>query len=772
MRGDANDKTPNETEPAAPAAYREEADRLILTNPLVSLAFDAANGTIVSLLQRPTRAELIDAEEASVEGMLWRLEVAGGDGDTIEITNRDAAKFVHTIGRHRHEGELRLWLQWSDFTVGAAKVEAVVTAHIAFPDDSAMVLFEAEIELPAGKSAQSFHFPCVGSVSSPDPLADDGVFLPVSGGVYLPNPRAFTSAKAAPSWSVNYPGPASLQLFGYCCGERTTLYLTAQDSTAARKTFYAGIMPASSRLRFWIIHHPTPRPDGFWAVGYATGLGLVDGDWFEAAREYRSWAAEQPWTARGRGGERVLPPLTSAYGLWASHWGGARRTVSAMRELQRLVNVPIKLDWRCWHGCVRECAYPDYLPPRDGEEAYAQAEAQLTDSGVLDQLSISALLASRESSIWEADGAEVYAFQQGDDPAPLARTLGAALAIMCPGTTYWRGKLADLAHTIAAHGADGVYLEDLGSALATSCQQRNHEHGLPDRTQWATSIRALLTEIRKAIGKSRQIATDSPLEPYLDLVDACFSDHAAAERDSLLPESFGHHWQPIPLFATVYHDYTTMVGPAVSLVNHRTYDPLWSSSMIADLREPASIMQRDYQTQFCLEVARSLTWGYAPLLDGFSPEHARDDTNRHKIAFLAAALRAQAWGIGALVPQSQFMGSLKMEGPTLEADLLINPTYSIAANRRSQRRVLPTAYGSAWRVPGGGLALVLVNIHTQPVDFTARLRDSRLNLQLPLRMIGRTFSEDGDVPAASLRASGSEIGGKLPGRGIVLVSLR
>jgi len=167
-----------------------------------------------------------------------------------------------------------------------------------------------------------------------------------------------------------------------------------------------------------------------------------------------------------------------------------------------------------------------------------------------------------------------------------------------------------------------------------------------------------------------------------------------------------------------------------------------------------------------------MIWGYQPLLEAFSPEQARDDSNRHKLAFLAAALRAQAWGIGALLPQSQFMGPVAIESPTIEADMLVNPPVAGAVQRRSYRQSVASVIGSAWRVPGGGLALVLVNIHSQAVEFTARLRSSRLGLQLPLRLMGRTFSEDGDVPAASLRASGSEIGGRLPGRAVVLVSLR
>jgi len=88
------------------------------------------------------------------------------------------------------------------------------------------------------------------------------------------------------------------------------------------------------------------------------------------------------------------------------------------------------------------------------------------------------------------------------------------------------------------------------------------------------------------------------------------------------------------------------------------------------------------------------------------------------------------------------------------------------------RRTVPSILGSAWRTPGGGLALILVSIHDQPVEFTTRLRSSRLEVNLPVQFIGRTFSEDGDVPAATLRASGSEVSGKLPGRSVILLTLR
>jgi hypothetical protein len=514
------------------------------------------------------------------------------------------------------------------------------------------------------------------------------------------------------------------------------------------------------------------RADGHWSAGYPSAIGLANGDWFEAARHYRAWATEQPWAARGRGGERTLPPLTTAYGLWASHWGGARRCASAVRQLQRIVNLPIKLDWRCWHACARDGAYPDYLPPRDGENAWSVAEKQLGDAGILDQLSVNALLASAESTAWREHDLAPHAIQANDGIEPLDRAIRPPLAAICPGVAYWRGIIAAVARELAERGADGILLEGLGSARASTCDAPNHGHQPARATEWTANARELLSQVRAAIGASRQLATDEVSEVWLADVDAFLSQHASAVRQLSLPEELGHRWTPIPLFAAVYHDYSTVIGPGVSLVNQRPHDPAWAASAIAELREPRHVMQRDYQTQFCLEVARAVIWGYQPLLEGFSPEQARDDSNRYKLAFLAAALRAQAWGIGALIPQSQFMGPVALDCPSVEADMLVNPPYSSPVERRSNRRSLPSFLGSAWRVPGGGLALVLVNIHSQAADFTARLRASRLGLQLPLRLMGRTFSEDGDAPAASLRTSGTDISGRLPGRAITLISLR
>jgi hypothetical protein len=179
---------------------------------------------------------------------------------------------------------------------------------------------------------------------------------------------------------------------------------------------------------------------------------------------------------------------------------------------------------------------------------------------------------------------------------------------------------------------------------------------------------------------------------------------------------------------------------------------------------------RDFQPQFCLELARGLIWGRQLALTNYSPEQGREERNRRKLAFLAAALRAQTWGVGGMLAEAEFLGPLAVETPSLEADLLVNPWDRRAAPRVTRKRITPVL-GAAWRLPGGGNALVMANLHGQPVEFSTLLRPSRMILNTPLHLVGRTFSEDGDAPAATLRASGTELGGRLPARCILLVTL-
>jgi hypothetical protein len=759
--GDTAGGKPSPSGSATRAAFRQDPNRFVISNPFLSASFSSSHGALVSLLNRPTQVELIDEGEAASEGVLWRCRIASADGSQTTLTSRDCREFTHAV-ESESGGSLRLRLTWTGLRIGAEPVAGQATITVAISADSPSLSLALELQLPDHLSAASIDFPCVSSIGSSDPLGAESLFLPLSGGLLVHEPRASLALRGGGAvWQAAYPGPASMQFLGFSASDRSTAWLGARDGSGARKSLAVGKSARSDRVSLWIVHEAARQADGRWTPGCPAAIGVVTGDWFEAAREYRSWAVHQPWCGRGRGGERGLPALTSSYGLWLSHWGSGKAAVAATRELQRAVNVPIKLDWRCWHRCLYGGAYPDYFPPRDGDQVFVDVRRHLAESGVLSQLSLNGVLASPESEAWQEGAAAAAAADGGGS---------AGLAIMCPASAYWREKLVALAHEVARYGVEGVHFQDLGSVSPAACGDAAHGHPVSP-TSWTSGVRQALSEIRAALGKAINLSTDGPNETCLHLVDAFVTYDAAAEREATVPAVFGDRWSPIPLFAAVYHEYSTLVGPGSSLVTHRPHDPL-DTAAGADFRAPAHVMSRDFLGQYCLEIARAAAWGQQIMVANFSPEQAQNDSSRKKLSFLSTVMRAQAWGVGALLAYSEFAGMLQVRSHQIDVDLLVNPPRSQASQRRVMRGTTSPVLGSAWRTPGGGPALVLINIHDQDLEFATRLRASRLGVHLPVQMIGRTFSEDGDVPAATLRASGNEVSGRLPGRSVVLLTLR
>ena len=710
--------------------FGEETDRLILANAHLSIAFSRAHGAIVSLAGRQAHLDVVEPAEAAADGALWQLAVVGAGEEPRVVTGRACGGFSYELATGQR-GELRLRMEWEDLAVGAARLAGRVVVVATLAPDATSVWFAPRVELAESANLRWLALPCLGALGASDPMVEEALFIPLAGGLLVGEPRA---ALAPPgggrTWRVAYPASASLQMFGCCYDERMTVWLSSADSQARPKVLQASAMPRSSRLALSVEHYPVQAQDGTWSLGYQVGIGVSAGDWAQAAQDYRAWASGQPWCSRGRGGERQRPALSRGHGLWLAHRGDPLSAVAATRELQRAVNMPVKLHWRDWHEPGHRVSEAGGLSPRGGEAAFAEAKRHLADAGVLAQLSLEGVLG---------------------EPAPDEREAA-------------RSRLASLAREAARWGFEGLCLGVSGPGMS----RPNDRPGAGARGDDATAdLRTMLAVAREAVGSEAQLALCEFREPLLELMDAALSPLAAAERAGLFAEGFGLRWSPIPLAAAVYHDYTTTIGPGACLVNERPD----AAARLASGEGPGTAGAgpgRDWQGQFCLEVARAVTWGQQVMLADFTSDQVRNDANRRKLAFLAAVLRAQAWGVGALLPLSGLLGLLRIEAEPVEVELLAD----VAGTRRLVRRSIAPVLGSAWRTPGDTVAVVLVSIHSQATEFATRLRSGRLGVSLPLQLVGRTFSEDGDVPGAELRALGSEIGGRIPARSVVLLSLR
>jgi len=732
-------------------AFREEQGRLVLVAPSFQVAFSlTAKGAIVSLLHSRSGSELVYAPEAEAEGELWRIGLVSRTGARVAMSSRGSERIAHAAETDQ-AGNIHLSLTWTDLHAGAAHLEGSVTARFTLPRDGRAVLAELEFELPEGLSVEQVAFPRVCALGASEPSTEESVFLPLGDGLLVPDPRTLLAQTEGEAWQVEYPGPASMQLFGYTAGQ-ATVSLSTRDISGARKTLVAAGMPRSNRLALWMAHRPVSSAPGEWRIGYHSALAVVGGDWYEAAKNYRLWAIHLPWCVRGTPREHEQPALTTYHGMWLTHWGGGRAGNESARALLRHVNVPVRLDWRQWHGEP----YPDCFPARDGDTSFDLAMRDLADSGVFTQLALEGRHAHRGSASWTIGRLERAAQDEGEGE----------WAEMCPSAEAWQKVLHDVAEQGAKRGAEGIYVEGLAAAPPTDCRTDGHGHGGGERAQWGEGVRGLLRAVRRAVNDSYQVAADGPVETYIDLLDAFMSFHSAAERHAMWGDRFGGRWSPIPMFTCAYHEYIAHIGLGPTLTG-----VVGGPEELHHAAEAVS--GREFSAQFCFEIARGMIWGRQLALSQFAPPQGREERNRRNLAFVAAALRAQTWGVGAVIPGSECLGLVAIEAAPIEADFLIggvNPQRVGEGLRVVKRRLCPVL-GAAWRIPGGGNAIILVNIHEHAVEFSAPLNASRIVLNLPLHLVGRVFSEDGDAPAATLHGSGTEMGGKLPARSVMLVTL-
>lgn len=765
-------------QPRHRAGFREERDRLVVANGLVGLAFSTlASGTLVSVQHRPTHTEFLHGEEAAAEGYLWRLGLVTNGGARAWVSNRLCRQFGHRV-EAAADGSLELRLIWSGLQAGAEQVEGEVVASWTVPAHGGTVVGQLLVRLPSHVQLFGVEFPCVCAVGASDPRVAERLVLPISEGMLIPEPRGMVTPAAGPRWAVRYPGEASVQLVAFSCGE-ATLALACHDATGSEKVFGVGGMARSNRLAMWVATEAIPDGEGSWSLGFPAAVSVVGGDWVEAAREYRQWAAQQPWCGRGRGGLRNLPAVLETAGLWVSFWGGPRAVGPVLRDLQRVVAAPLRLDWRCWHGCARGGAYPDYFPPREGLPVFAEAVEQVAESGVVMQLSFHGLMASAASHTWQVRGLASAAAEEpvGQDPSPLV--------MMCALTEEWQQVVADTARGIRGLGATGVYVEGLSGGGWSRCRRPEHGHQ-EGRDQVGRALRAVLSAARGPLSRGEAyLAADGLWEGALDIADVFITRDCAAERTGVFVGAEGRNhvrgpgftplvrWVPVPLFGAIYHPYTTLVGYGISLVNNQPYDPQWPAEKIASLHEPEDLMSRDFVEQFYVEVARAVVSGKQLMVTNLTQRQLRDDSARRKLAFVRAALQAQAWGEGKLLPFCDLVGLLRVEAEPLELEMLVNPEDSEPEARHVVRRRQEPVLGSVWAIPGGGVTVLLVNLHREAVEFAAPLGAAANGLPARAReLAGRTFSPDSEAPPALLRVSGSELSGRLPGHSVFLVALR
>jgi hypothetical protein len=355
---------------------------------------------------------------------------------------------------------------------------------------------------------------------------------------------------------------SALQLMAYYAEGRGGFYLAAQDNQASDKDLNFFKAQDNRSLTCEIAHMQwDARPGKSLVVDYPVVIAATkQGNWYEAAERYRTWAIEQPWCKRGPLRGRVaqgdackwLLEEIGGVGMWWPFRDDIREDIARTRKLFGEPLLHLELWWR--HEPSRAAAQ------RDGDRFGPFYFPYLALKG---------------RSTFEA--------RQADQIVPPSTPMSDWVAL-CPVQPEWRKIFNESAEDMVGReplrhhqiwvdenrtgcGADCLYY-DIGpcAGVPTHCYAANHAHPPGAGREITRAYVSLFEESRKRASQAKgayvPVGTECVSEPFVGCLDLYYARNAGLTLDmenasyvrrlTWLPDG---RMEIVPLFPFVYHDY-------------------------------------------------------------------------------------------------------------------------------------------------------------------------------------------------------------------------
>ncbi len=636
-----------------------------LKNQAMRVVFDAAEKGFGCLgfenrLAEDTR--FVQTREGAAD--MWSLTFktppdSAGKQESAEINNRSPAVRRYADASRRH-------------------VE-FVWQGLDLPGEPGAVDVRAEVWLEAGEGASAWRlkvanrsrrfglwssdYPLLLGVSEPG-VAD--VLLPRGnwGGTLLPHHKG--------AFDGRYPSfGCPLQMLAFNLGE-AGLYLASHDGSARAKEI---VVTRAQDVTFRVLAENAGVSGAADGTDYPVVIAAYRGDWWQAARRYRSWATQQAWTSKGPIRQRAdYPQRLEDLAFWMLMSGKPEGVERAMAEAGALYDgMPIGVHWYSWHQIPFDNSYPEYFPTLDGMGAAARAMAQRGQT----------VMPYINARLWDRD---IPSFA-GAYPAACKQTSGTnyvetygsgrSLVPMCPYTRLWQEKVQNICHRLMDEcGVSGIYLDQIGSAAPVICYDTSHGHPTGGGAHWVGGYHTMLRPIKaEAAAKGVLLTTEDSSEPYMDVIDGCLAWNP-------------RHQEDVPLLPAVYSGYT-----------------VYFTSPQAE---------QDTLEAFCAAQARDFLWGCQL---GWNGSWILREQHREKQRFQLALCRTRLAAKDFLV-----YGQLVDEVRPLNNVPAV--THQWHRNQPHSAR-LPAVMGTVWRDDRGRLAVFVVNTSGVPQPFTFQVEPQR-----------------------------------------------
>jgi len=377
------------------------------------------------------------------------------------------------------------------------------------------------------------------------------------------------------------------------------------DGPTGKGVYLATHDPVANMMNMQIANTPkeiTWRPGHFppnitfsqenYELPYDCVVGPFQGDWFDAAQIYRSWATRQSWCRKGPLRTREDVPRwykESPFEFYTTIADSAEGTHSMpenmviardhFREFLQWAGIPLAATWYGWKEYVP--GMTSYDVPFGSHRLYNQGRwRNLPAMNIHDgnYPKIGALSAfTRETHRLRAEGGMVCPyvaleiFDQGpSENSPYAdqarpsvvrdlfgkkRTWGGETSWqVCCTTPWWQNRLEETCRLmVEREGIGGLYLDTMQGA-GLPCYWTPHGHSAAGGDSMTTGMHQLVERCFNAAKKADPmtiITGENCTENVIDVIDG-------ALQVTLWPENKAH------LFAVVYQDYVKRCGAEMS----------------------------------------------------------------------------------------------------------------------------------------------------------------------------------------------------------------
>ncbi len=524
-----------------------EGDNLILQDNNVRLVINKNNFTLQQITDLVGHSNYVKIPGDDI------FQIRMGDNPLVS-TALSGQNFVKYKYRKINSTQAPGWeLQFIDAPVqSGGTLSATVT--ITLDPKTSLYKWGLSIDNKSSTPLLEMQFPLLRELASDRPGSEktDYVAVPAYSGVKYMSPR--NTGIAGPGYTEVPSSGMSVQLMGYCDGQGGTLYLASYDSKYYHKNFTCWPMESKTAFYMCITHFAEKSAiNSRWTLPYPIICGPIRGDWYDAAKLYRSWTTTLP-KVKSLAVRTDIPGWFKNLSVWfqGATWAHDEDKLLAyaddMIDLRKKLGEPFGFHWYIWQKYSRhDYRYPDYLPAPPG---FIKAARKMQEAGIYVMPYINIQLCDTSLPFWTEEKASEYArlaptgkpyfeYGAGGPESPMVP--------MCVVNDYWQNKIMGIAtHVVSDYSVDAIYWDEYTMA-PYACYATKHKHpwsgGTYDRDAVDSVLRKTLV-----LKKNIVITGEGLLEVYIDKIHGQLNGHADMRADSL------------PIFQTVDADRTTEFG--------------------------------------------------------------------------------------------------------------------------------------------------------------------------------------------------------------------